>query len=59
MTDKEKIDLLMVAMRDADTGMKEASKVMDLMGRGGAARELDIYANNLRAAINTVETTEA
>lgn len=35
----------------AEQGITEAVRVLDLMGRGQAARDLAIYANNLRAAL--------
>lgn len=43
-------DLLEHAI-EAEAGIREAVRIMDLMGRGGDARELARHGNNLRAPI--------
>jgi hypothetical protein len=43
-------DLLQTAI-DAEAGVQEAVRVMDLMGRGQDARNLAIHGSNLRAVI--------
>lgn len=43
-------DELMAAITEAESGIAEAVRIMDLMGRGQDARNLAIYGNNLRAA---------
>jgi hypothetical protein len=43
---------LFVHAAAAERGITEAVRILDLMGRGQAARDLAIYANNLRAALH-------
>jgi hypothetical protein len=46
-------DDLITAITEADEGIREAVRIMDLMGRGGDARNLALHGNNLRAALMT------
>lgn len=39
------------AAADAVRGIDEAVRILDLMGRGAAARDLAIHSNNLRAEL--------
>jgi hypothetical protein len=44
-------DDLITTITEAEEGIREAVRIMDLMGRGQDARNLAIYGNNLRAAL--------
>lgn len=39
------------AIKEIEDGVREAVRVLDLMGRGGAARDLARHGHNLRAAL--------
>lgn len=45
--------LLLEHAEAAIEGMREAIRIIDLMGRGQSARDLAIYMNNLRHAVAT------
>jgi hypothetical protein len=46
-------DDLIATITEAEEGIREAVRIMDLMGRGGDARNLALHGNNLRAALMT------
>lgn len=46
---------MLATLREAETGIAEAVRILDLMGRGGDARNLAVYGNNIRAVMRKAE----
>lgn len=47
-------DELLATMAEAEQGIAEAVRILDLMGRGGDARHLQRHGNNMRAVMRKV-----